>query len=688
LPRFLVLLGLTGVAVSQPLLSSLGEQPTVFVFHRVSGFELVVFAVVVAFVPPVLMWALGSIVGRFWPLAGRVLHVGFVAALVAMAASQLLRLTFGIDQTAVVAVLALAAGGAAAWAFVRFDQVRRFTAYLAPLPAVAVALFLWASETTPLLSLGSKGAAATSATGVSPVVVLIVDELPTKSVLGADRELDRERFPNLARFAEDATWYRNYTTTATHTEFAVPSMLTAQPPRDEEPLFTSYPDNLFSLLEPTHELSVYESFTKLCPRADCEGTGRRKPAWRALAVTTFDLFRARVDPFASTEVSTMADFAEETVGQPVVPAREGAAAGWEGALSARQDATTKGYPERFRRFLRSMQPTSAPTLHLMHLVLPHQPWRYYPGGGFASTLESLPSPEWGYPFSSVNDQGEWVATLSEQRHLLQAQYTDALIGQMLDRLHRIGRYDESAIVIVSDHGYSFELETPVRDVEEATLDSLAYTPLLVKLPGQTRGGIDDANVTALDVLPTIADAAGVAIPFEVAGLPAHDEQVARRDGAKTIADIRPPRDGFRGEIDFTMKDTAPRASDRWIPSRSGRTDDLWALHDAAGVEDLIGRQLDDLVTATSGTATVQQLAAHERGGDQPGIVTGTVEGVPGQGTVLVAMNGVVVGGSPLFTLADAPRTFAALTPEEFLGRSKTIRLAVRTSEGVVELTVG
>ena len=150
-----------------------------------------------------------------------------------------------------------------------------------------------------------------------------------------------------------------------------------------------------------------------------------------------------------------------------------------------------------------------PTLHFMHLVLPHQPWRYYPGGTFVWTPLFLSS---GYPFTKMNDQGDWVATLSEQRHLLQAQYTDALIGQMLDRLHRIGRYDESAIVVVSDHGYSFETGTSVRNVEEASLDALAYAPLLVKLPGQTKGAIDDSNVTALDVLPTIADAAGVRGP--------------------------------------------------------------------------------------------------------------------------------------------------------------------------------
>ena len=312
--------------------------------------------------------------------------MGFVAALVALAASQLLRFTFGLDQALVVTVLALAAGGAAASAFVRFDQARRFTAYLAPLPVLAVVLFLFASETTPLLSLGSEGSEATSAAGDAPVVVLIVDELPTKSVLDADGDLDGERFPNLARFAEDATWYRNYTTTATHTEFAVPSILTGQPPLDEEPLYTNYPDNLFSLLEPTHELSVFESFTKLCARANCEGAGGRTASWSALARTTVDLFRTRVDPFASTEVSTMADFAEETVSQPVVPAAEGAGNGLEAAVKARGVATTKGYPERFRRFLAIDSVRRAlPRCTSCTWCFPTSPGATTPAGTFVST---------------------------------------------------------------------------------------------------------------------------------------------------------------------------------------------------------------------------------------------------------------------------------------------------------------
>ena len=261
-----------------------------------------------------------------------------------------------------------------------------------------------------------------------------------------------------------------------------------------------------------------------------------------MARTTLDLFRTWVDPFAGTEVSTMADFAEETVSQPVVPVREGQPTTWRRPCWPGGTPTAKGYPERFRtRFLGSMRPTSSPTLHFMHLVLPHQPWRYYPGGTFQTSTPFRQ--ESGYPFSKMNDQGdsgrdaERTATPPAGAVHRRADRSDA--GSAAP--HRPLRPERDQGVIVSDHGYSFESGTLVRNIEAATLDSLAYTPLLVKQPGQAKGAIDDSNVTALDVLPTIADAAGVVVPFEVAGLPAHDERV--RDGISQGDRRHPPRFG-------------------------------------------------------------------------------------------------------------------------------------------------
>ncbi len=111
---------------------------------------------------------------------------------------------------------------------------------------------------------------AAAAGGDDPSVVLIVlDELPTQSLLDAAGGIDSVRFPNLAAFAGDATWYRHSSALAPATNSAVPSMLTGQLPTLDPPLYVHYPDNLFTLLAPTHELEALESVTTLCPYDGC-----------------------------------------------------------------------------------------------------------------------------------------------------------------------------------------------------------------------------------------------------------------------------------------------------------------------------------------------------------------------------------------------------------------------------------
>ncbi|MET0880067.1 MAG: hypothetical protein ABWZ14_00850, partial [Acidimicrobiales bacterium] len=53
------LLALTGLAITQPVLDVLGNSPETFVFRGVDGAELVVFALLVALVPGLALWALG-----------------------------------------------------------------------------------------------------------------------------------------------------------------------------------------------------------------------------------------------------------------------------------------------------------------------------------------------------------------------------------------------------------------------------------------------------------------------------------------------------------------------------------------------------------------------------------------------------------------------------------------------------
>ena len=95
---------------------------------------------------------------------------------------------------------------------------------------------------------------------------------------------------------------------------------------------------------------------------------------------------------------------------------------------------------------------------------------------------------------------EWIAAVSEQRHLLQAQYTDRLVGELMEGLRAEGLYDDSLVIVTADHGLSFETGTSPRNVTDSTIDAIAYAPLFVKAPGPGRvDPIDDSNLMSFDL---------------------------------------------------------------------------------------------------------------------------------------------------------------------------------------------
>jgi hypothetical protein len=160
-----------------------------------------------------------------------------------------------------------------------------------------------------------------------------------------------------------------------------------------------------------------------------------------------------------------------------------------------------------------------PPLLFMHSTLPHAPWRYLPDGRSYRVGA-------GYPhFRSRGDDRQWLLDQAFQRHVLQVQYVDAMLGRLLRRLRRTGVYDRAVIVVTSDHGASFRAREPRRILTPGNLAYIAPVPLIVKYPGQRNGKVADGAVRTIDVLPTIAEAAGVRVPWRTEGMPA-DERPA------------------------------------------------------------------------------------------------------------------------------------------------------------------
>ena len=152
----------------------------------------------------------------------------------------------------------------------------------------------------------------------------------------------------------------------------------------------------------------------------------------------------------------------------------------------------------------------------MHSSLPHGPPRFLPDGrGYVSHRKAYPGLR-----ERPLDAPQWLADQSFQRHVLQVQYTDALVGELLDRVRAAGLYDEAVIVVTADHGISFRAGQPRRRLTPETMPDLVVVPFIVKLPGQRAGTVDDGAVRTIDALPTIAEAAGVDVPWRTDAMPA------------------------------------------------------------------------------------------------------------------------------------------------------------------------
>jgi hypothetical protein len=196
-----------------------------------------------------------------------------------------------------------------------------------------------------------------------------------------------------------------------------------------------------------------------------------------------------------------------------------------------------------------LAPGGRPDLFAAHLLLPHNPWDTLADG----TRYRASAPETGTFAAYWGGSG---LAVGHQRHVLQAQAADRLIGHLTDRLREAGIYDDALIVVTADHGHAFVAGEPERGVSEAQYEQILWAPLVVKAPGQTdgEGRIDDSNVMSIDVLPTIADLLGVDLPWKVDGVPAPEAgEAGDRDPAVKWFDDDPANawraDGADGDGD-------------------------------------------------------------------------------------------------------------------------------------------
>ncbi len=657
--------GLAGLAFTRPVLDSFGRSPETFIARHASTRDVVLFALVVALLPSLVVGLSAAATRLAGSRVRRWAQVGIVGVLAAVAAAR-----FGADlapgRAPLVLGLAVAVGAVLAVARHRVRPMATYLRYLGAASVVFVAQFLVFSPASALVRGGDGPAAADGAADAvaaagddpPPIVVVVLDALPTVSLLDGTGHIDSALYPNLGRLADDATWYRNNTTVSSFTYQVVPSLLSGRMPDTTLTLpdTRAFPDNLFTLFSGTHDIEAVEQITRLCPTDACGAPdGSALPSLLGDAV---DWWHGGLDAGTGTE-------------------EEGGAQFLPGALD----------PDRAGRFTRwvDRQDFSAgdrPGLWFYHLVLPHEPWDLLPDG---TRYDSAGEDPYGLFFSLWGDVGPDVG---RQRQVLQTQAVDRMLGDLFDRLREAGTYDDSLIVVAGDHGQALEENAPLRGLAASQYEQVAWTPMIVKAPHQDEGVIDDGNMWNIDLVPTIADMLGIDLPWSADGIPASDLPEGRAADDKAMIDqdvneLEPVDGGDLVVLDAAEGFDRVLAAD-FVPGEGEMG--VWQRGEHGA---LVGREVAALRVAgdAGGTVEIERLDRIEQQGEEPPMleVIARVD-VPAPAEVVLAVNGEVTAVAPIQTSGfGSPNLHALLLPDPFSAENEVTAYLVEGEPGAETL---
>lgn len=140
------------------------------------------------------------------------------------------------------------------------------------------------------------------------------------------------------------------------------------------------------------------------------------------------------------------------------------------------------------------QSFSHPTFTFIHEELPHFPYENTSNGDIGNNT-------YGSGPSKRLSSGELEELQKYYRE--QVTYTDSLFGEFVAQLKAKELYDESFIVVMSDHGVSFDPQKPGRDT--IGHEQVDRVPFLIKSPGQTHGVVNPRSIDISEFFGVLLD---------------------------------------------------------------------------------------------------------------------------------------------------------------------------------------
>lgn len=523
--RLLQLFALSGLAVAQPLYDRLARRPEFFELEGIHLPGLIGLVLVLSVALPAFLFLLELLFNRCNQSVRILVHdslillLGFLFSLVL---AQNLASSF--FSPLILLLLALASSLLFLLIYRRSPLCRRLLGYAAWGSLLFPLAFL--HERTlgnPVLSMASIHQRQIPIARPTPIVLLVFDEISGLSLWNKHRNLDPKLVPNFAQFARDAVWYRNATSVHPRTGQDIPAILTGSTPHPKlTPKIQHYPENLFTWLigSRQYRITALEPYSALYPP---EFDQERKKIPSPFNQLNRGL-QTLIPLYAHIALPRIFDlpqlpkswFGLRPDGTEIVTRHYG-------KLAFNWNSLRKNQMDLFVETIAQHSPSTVPCF-FQHLVLPHIGWCYFPNGSSYIT-------DFGNEFHPLGGLGEtreiWCGDpqaldFARFRYRLQLALADQHVGRVLDQLKASGLYEQSLIIVMGDHGVSFEPNRSRRALEPGLYEDILSVPLLVKYPDSlpnppSPGTINDDNVEIIDILPTIAETIGMRLPTPFSG---------------------------------------------------------------------------------------------------------------------------------------------------------------------------
>lgn len=517
---FLHALTLWAFAVAQPVYDISAQYPDLLIAHGVHPLDVIVLVLSISLGAPFFIASAVWLIGYIHKSIQKAAYLIFVCLMVAAFVLPILKKIEILSDT-LMAVAALLVSIGFVVSYISSKTIQKIISYL----SIAVVIFpLYFVGFSPVRQLvfakdTPKDVVSKLTENPVPVVMIIYDELPLVSLMDEKHRIDPIYYPNFAKLSADAYWFRNFTVHAPATEYTIPAMVTGRYAiKADLPLTAeAYPETLFTLLGSRgYRVVPLGIVDKMCPEAYRDKSLYHAPARDRVLGLVLDTSMVYLHIIAPHRLSAR------------LPAVD---SDWNNFVSIKRGGDDLG-----DQFIESLSPSLKNSLYVLKLHDVHNPWQKLPSGKIYTRNKTMPgynrdrdhSGEKSGFGAKVWSGNEWLVVQGYQRHLLCVQAADTLLGRMIDALKTHDLYDDALIIVTSDHGCAFRPKQRNRGNRVSVRTDTLPVPFIMKLPNQHEGIINDENVEAMDVLPTVADILDIEVPWRMDGRSVFDPQTSPR----------------------------------------------------------------------------------------------------------------------------------------------------------------